>query len=156
MTLSETVVSPASCFRLLPDKHMVRMIIELVLNPYDNAYDNKQSKLRRLKNSIFQGPVLTFLLFNFYSTTYPPRFPESLSTLTFINLALLRSSDNWKTFEKTSSLEIGSQVMLRTTFSLIIGRPLRRLLLWKLEVNSCFENSKTFRGLFLCKLEIKR
>ena len=55
--------------RLLPDKHMVRMIMELVRNRSFSltTRDSKQSMLRRLKNDVSQGSVLAPLLFNIYA-----------------------------------------------------------------------------------------
>ena len=46
--------------RLLPDKHMIRMIIELVPNRTFTLTisDSKQSRLRRLRNGLPQGSVL--------------------------------------------------------------------------------------------------
>ena len=46
--------------RLLPDKHMVRIIMELVRNRSFilTTGDSKQSRLRRLKNGVPQGSVL--------------------------------------------------------------------------------------------------
>ena len=54
--------------RLLPDKHMVRMIMELVRNRSFTLTtgDSKQSRLRSLKNCLPQGSVLAPLLFNIY------------------------------------------------------------------------------------------
>ena len=62
MTLSGTVALPASCFRLLPDKHIVRMFMELVQNQSFTltTCDNKQGKLCRLKNNVFLGIALGF------------------------------------------------------------------------------------------------
>ena len=47
-------------FRLPPDKHMVRMIVELVRNRSFTltTSDSKQSRLRRLRNGLPQGSVL--------------------------------------------------------------------------------------------------
>ena len=68
--------------------------------------DNKHSKLGQLKNSVFQGSVLAFLL-NFYmfdlSTTIFRKFTYEDDP------ALLHSSENWKAFEGTFHLEIESQ-----------------------------------------------
>ena len=52
--------------RLLPDKHMVRMIMELVQNRSFTLTtgDSKRSRLRRLKNGVPQGLVLAPLLYN--------------------------------------------------------------------------------------------
>ena len=46
--------------RLLPDKHMVRMLLELIRNrsfTLTNG-DSKRSRLRRLRNGVPQGSVL--------------------------------------------------------------------------------------------------
>ena len=85
MTLPGTVALPANCLRLLPDKHMVRMIMELTGNQSFNLTtgDSKQSRIRLLKNGVPQGSVLDLLLFNlfmFTSASCPPQFPENLTT----------------------------------------------------------------------------
>ena len=70
--------------RLLPDKHMVRMIMELVRNRGFTltARDRKQSRLCRLKNGVPQGSVLAASFSTSISASCPPRFPETLLILT--------------------------------------------------------------------------
>ena len=60
--------------RLLRDKYMVRMIMELVRNRSFilTIGDSKQSRLRRLKNGVPEGLVLASLLFNIRTIYIPP------------------------------------------------------------------------------------
>ena len=85
--------------RLLLDKHMVKMIMELIQNRSFTltTSDNKQSRLRRLKNSVPQGSVLAPLLFNIY--TYDLSSMISRKFAYADDLALLHSSGNWKDLE---------------------------------------------------------
>ena len=87
--------------RLLPDKHMVKMIMELVRNRSFTLTtgDSKQSRLRRLKNGVPQGSVLAALLFNIY--TYDLFSIISRKFAYADDLALLHSSGNWKDLKGT-------------------------------------------------------
>ena len=90
--------------RLLPDKHMVRMIMELVRNrsfTLTSTGESKQSRLRRLKNGIPQGSVLAPLLFNIYRYDLPSMISRKFAYAD--DLALLHSSGNWKDLERTLS-----------------------------------------------------
>ena len=80
--------------RLLPDKHMVKMIMELVRNQSFTLTtgDSKQSRLRRLKNGVPQESVLAPLLFNIY--TYDLLSKISRKFAYADDLALLHSSEN--------------------------------------------------------------
>ena len=87
--------------RLLPDKHMVRMIMELVRNRSFTLTtgDSKQSRLRRLKNGVPQGSVLAPLLFNIYTYDLPSMIFRKFAYAD--DLALLHSSGNWKDLDGT-------------------------------------------------------
>ena len=92
--------------RLLPDKHMVRKIMELVLNRSFtlNTGDSKQSRLRRLKNGVPQGSVLAPLLFSIYTYDLPSIISRKFAYADY--LALLHSSGNWKDLEGTLSQDM--------------------------------------------------
>ena len=92
--------------RLLPDKHMVRMIMELVRNRSFilATGDSKRSRLRRLKNGVPQGSVLAPLLFNIYVYDLPSTV--SRRYVYADDLALLYSSDDWKDLEGVLSQDM--------------------------------------------------
>ena len=94
--------------RLLPNKPMVRMILELIRNRSFilTTVDGKRSRLRRLRNDFPQGSVLALLLFIIYINDLP-----SLTSSKYAyadNLALLRSSTDWKGLEEALSQDMAA------------------------------------------------
>ena len=89
--------------RLLWDKHMVKMIMELVRNRSFTftTGDSKQSRLRRLKNGAPQGLVLAPLLLNIYTYDLLSMISRKFAYAEY--LALLHSTENWKDLEGTLS-----------------------------------------------------
>ena len=69
--------------RLLSDNHMVRMFMKLIQNRSFTLTtgDSKQSRLRRLKNSVPQGSVLALLLFNIYTYDLPSMISRKIVML---------------------------------------------------------------------------
>ena len=104
--------------RLLPDKHMVRMIMELVRNRSFTLTtgDSKQSRLRRLKNDILQESVLAPLLFNIYTYDLPFMISRKFSYAD--DLALLHFSGNWKDLEGTLSQDMSTLLSYLRTWRL--------------------------------------
>ena len=101
--------------RLLPDKHMVKMIMELVRNRSFILItgDSKKNRLRRLKNGVPQESVLAPLLFNIYTYDFPSMISRKFAYTD--DLALLHSSGNWKDLEGTLSQDMSTlSAYLRT------------------------------------------
>ena len=104
--------------RLLPDKHMVRVIMELVRNRSFTLItgDSKQSRLRRLNNGVPQRSVFVSLLFNIYTYDLPSMIFRKFAYADV--LALLHSSGNWKDLEGTLSRDISTLLAYLQTWRL--------------------------------------
>ena len=91
--------------RLLPYKHMVRMIMEFVWNRSFTLTtgDSKPSRLQYLKNGLPQTTALA-LLFNIYIYDLP--FITSKEYAYADDLAILYSSGDWKVLERTLSKDM--------------------------------------------------
>ena len=94
--------------RLLPDKHKVQIIMELVRSRSFTLTtgDSKPSRLRRLKNGLSQGSVLAPLLFNIYIYDLPSIASKKYAYAD--NLAVLCSSGDSKVLERTFSKDIST------------------------------------------------
>ena len=94
--------------RLIPDRHLVQMIMELVQNRSFTLTtgNEKQSRLRRLKNSDPQGFVLAPLLFNIYVSDLPPTTSSKFAYAD--DLALVHMAGDWRTLEKTFSQDMAT------------------------------------------------
>ena len=92
--------------RLLPDKHMAQMIMELIRNRSFTLSigDSKRSRLRRLRNGLPQGSVLAPLLFNIYTYDLPSTISQRYAYAD--DPALMHTSKVWKTLEGTLSQDI--------------------------------------------------
>ena len=93
-------------FRFLPDKHMVRMIMELIRNRSFTLTtgDNKPSRLRLLRNGVPQGSLLAPFFFNIYTYDF-----SSITSKKFAyadDLAILYTSGEWKELERTPSQDM--------------------------------------------------
>ena len=90
------------------DKHMIKMIMELVRNRSFTLTtgDSKQSRLRRLENDVPQRSVLAPLLFNIYTYDLPSMISRKFAYAD--DLALLHSSGNWKDLQGTLSQDMST------------------------------------------------
>ena len=94
--------------RLIPDRHLVRMIMELVQNrSFTLTTGNRQqSRLRRLKNGVPLGSVLVPLLFYIYVSDLPPTTSSKFAYAD--DLALVHIAGDWRTLEKTLSQDMAT------------------------------------------------
>jgi len=86
--------------QLLPDRHMVRMIIEMVGNRSftPKTGNSKRSRLRRLKNGVSQGSALAPLLFNTYISDLPTTVSRKYAYAD--DLAIMHADGDWLVVEE--------------------------------------------------------
>ena len=94
--------------RLLPDRHIVNMIMELVRNrSFTLTTGNiSKSRLRRLKNGMSQGSVLASVLFNIYTYDLPDTISRKYASSD--DLAIMHSARDWFSLEGTLSHDLGT------------------------------------------------
>ena len=92
--------------RLLPNKHMVRMIMDLVRNRSSTLTTgySKPSRLRRLKNGVPQELVFAPLLLNTCINNLPSIVSEKYTYADA--LAVFYSSGDWKVLERSLSKDM--------------------------------------------------
>jgi len=92
--------------RLLPDRHMVRMIMEMVSNrSFTLTTGNGQrSRLRRLKNGVPQGYVLALLLFNIYISDLPTTISRKYAYAD--DPAIMHADGDWQAVEGAQSKDM--------------------------------------------------
>jgi len=93
--------------RLLPDKHMVHIITELIANRSFTLTtgSNKRSKLRRLVNGVPQGSVRIPLLFNIYTSDLPITVSRKYAYAD--DLAIMHDDRDWQVVEGVLSKDMG-------------------------------------------------
>jgi len=92
--------------RLLPDGHMVHMIMEMVGNrSFTLTTGNGQrSRLRHLKNGVPQGSVLVPLLFNIYISDLPTTICRKCAYAD--DLAIMHADGDWQAVEGALSKDM--------------------------------------------------
>ena len=94
--------------RLLPDRHMVHMIMEMVSNRSITLTtgNGQRSRLRRLKNGVPQGSVLAPLLFNIYTSDLPATI--SRKYVYADDLAIMHADGDWLAVERVLSKDMAT------------------------------------------------
>ena len=85
--------------QLLPDRHTVHMIMEMVSNHSFTVTtgNSKRSRLRRLKNGVPQGSVLVPFLFNIYISDLPTAVSKKYTYVD--DLAIMHADGDWQAVE---------------------------------------------------------
>ena len=91
---------------MLPNRHMVRFISELISNHsvVVKTSDGQQSRLKRINNGVPQGSVLSPLLFNVYLANLPQTNSKKYGYAD--DIALLKVHRDWNTIEETLSQDM--------------------------------------------------
>ena len=91
---------------LLPHRHMVRFISELISNHsvVVKTSDGQQSRLKRINNGVPQGSVLSPLLFNVYIADLPQTNSKKYGYAD--DIALIKVHRDWNTIEETLSQDM--------------------------------------------------
>jgi len=93
--------------RLLPDRHMVRIIMEMVGNHSFalTSGNGERYRLRRLKNGVQQGSVLGPLLFNIHISDLPTTISKYADA---DDLAIMHADGDWQAVEGVLSKDMAT------------------------------------------------
>jgi len=116
--------------QLLPDRHMVRMIMEMVSNRSFTLTtgNSKRSRLRRLKNGVLQVSVLGLLLYNIYLSDLPTTASRKYAYAD--DLAIMHANGDWQAVEGVLTKDMAT-----------VGEYLQT---WKLKISNTKTVSATF------------
>jgi len=94
--------------RLLPDRNMVHMIVEMFGNRSFSLItgNGQRSRLRRLKNVVPQGSVLAPLLFNIYISDLPTTVSRKYAYAD--DLAIMHADGDWLAVEEALSKDMAT------------------------------------------------
>ena len=98
-TLSTILLSSHLLLQMIPDRHMVKLIMEMLYNRSFtlNTSDGQCSRQRRLKNGVPQGSVLAPMLFNVYIHDLPVTQAKKYGYAD--DLAILLQKKSWEDIE---------------------------------------------------------
>ena len=87
--------------RIIPDRHMVGFIMEMLSNRsfVVHTSDGQRSRLRKMKNGVSQGSVLSPMLFNIYISDLPETTSREYGYAD--DLAILLRRPSWKKMEES-------------------------------------------------------
>ncbi|KAJ3582540.1 hypothetical protein NHX12_000504 [Muraenolepis orangiensis] len=110
--------------RTIPDRHMVKFIMETPSNRSFNLQTSSGqcSRLRRLKNGVPQGSVLSPMLFNVYIHDLPDTASRKYGYAD--DLAIMLSRPTWKAMEEGLNEDMGTLVayLRRWRLQLSVGK----------------------------------
>jgi len=94
--------------RLLPDLHMVHMIIEMVSNRSFTLTTGNglRSRIQRLKNGVPQGSVMAHLLFSIYISDLPATISRKYAYAD--DLAIIHANGDWLAVEEALSKDMAT------------------------------------------------
>jgi len=109
----------STLLQLIPDRHMVRMVMELIGDGSFTLTTGKRSRLRRLKNGVAQRSILAPFLFNNYISASTCMIGRSSAHAYFLETVLGRSG--WQAVEGSLSKEMANLSEYHQTWKLMLS-----------------------------------